>query len=575
MSSAQKRMIINTRERGVSGDINSLQDFIAAERNEILYAIASHSSGSYITQGASDDHPSGTPTGKPYADVFTGLEMIVDNPGSVLVTPGVIGQYLGDPASGDSGYLVAIDPGVQTTGVLTLAINSSAYPRCDVIEVQVIDVLQSSQSRDVFDETTGLFSPSILPKVRGADLTYRVRLGTPGSCPGFAAGWTPIGLAIVPNTGVLTAVDFYDVRPLVRERLHGYGASSQLGVHAPVQQQAKSIYCNKSAGFSGFGEVDYMGIRLGGAVNANTPLSADGAAVALGAGNYVNGVSFSPVSRDLLVLGVWMPLFGSTTPGFHRFCRYSQGTVNGRRRPTGSNGLFLIHAMSQYADVGSVFTPRTLNASGIGGVLGTAFGVPLALTTYSSSASAALTSYTKGNQTVFGGLVEFGYGVQQSQFNTPILAFTFTRNYFSITVDFASGSFGVSTGGYFPTMFRRARVAFQFLVTLGTVADGLYMVLLNFFTSEDADLTHQDPSTNAFGFGSSSFSLAVPVQINGGAHQGTVIGTVDVDLTAWNDSSEAGRAGTFLHIAAASLAGSVTVASDLTNAATVTAVELP
>ena len=226
-------------------------------------------------------------------------------------------------------------------------------------------------------------------------------------------------------------------------------------------------------------------------------------------------------------------------------------------------------------DVGSVFTPRTLNASGIGGVLGTAFGVPLALTTYSSSASAALTSYTKGNQTVFGGLVEFGYGVQQSQFNTPILAFTFTRNYFSITVDFASGSFGVSTGGYFPTMFRRARVAFQFLVTLGTVADGLYMVLLNFFTSEDADLTHQDPSTNAFGFGSSSFSLAVPVQINGGAHQGTVIGTVDVDLTAWNDSSEAGRAGTFLHIAAASLAGSVTVASDLTNAATVTAVELP
>jgi hypothetical protein len=110
---------------------------------------------------------------------------------------------------------------VQTAGALTLTPGSGGAIRIDVIECQRIEQVLEADNRDIFDPSTGLFSPALVNKVTAGRLAYRIRTGTPGlGFPGVEAGWLPLAVCSVP-AGATTwdTVTLWDVRPMAHERV--------------------------------------------------------------------------------------------------------------------------------------------------------------------------------------------------------------------------------------------------------------------------------------------------------------------------------------------------------------------
>jgi hypothetical protein len=125
------------------------------------------------------------------------------------------------PNADESRLAYVIDPGVQTGGVLTLTPGSGGSIRIDVVECQRVETIIETDSRDIFDPATGLFSPTLVNKVKTGRLVYRIRTGVAGlGFPGIAAGWLPLAVCSVP-AGATTwnDVTLWDVRPLYHERI--------------------------------------------------------------------------------------------------------------------------------------------------------------------------------------------------------------------------------------------------------------------------------------------------------------------------------------------------------------------
>ena len=216
-------MIINPRERAVSVDINRLQAFGAAGPVEQdRYLIDGQTSpfigsNGVILLGVGGETPlRGT--------VLGGLLFQVQN-GTIngLVTPGVL--LVASPDSpvnvDDSLYKRIVDAGIAApTPGFVLTPNASGLPRWDVVECAVTDSLLESDNRDIFDPSTGLFTPVTVDKVRESRLQYRIRIGVPGAgFPGVVSGWMPIATMLVPNgTTNFDTVFIWDVRPLAADR---------------------------------------------------------------------------------------------------------------------------------------------------------------------------------------------------------------------------------------------------------------------------------------------------------------------------------------------------------------------
>ena len=235
MSSGQKNMVINLNERPLSTDINRLQAFIAQERNDIIRALVQRTYSKFEQPGVSVVD-SGSGAAPLPATVIDGLDMVVDNPGSVLINPGVLVAWTGPPASADdSGFVVIDDAGIQSTGQLVIAANGGGQPRCDVIECGIQStILEGNVSRDIRNPSTGIFVPTNVTKVTKYTLLYRVWQGTPGTGPGYRAGWLPLGIAVVQPGATTAQVDFYDVRPLYREDGNSQSKLTTGGTH-PIQ----------------------------------------------------------------------------------------------------------------------------------------------------------------------------------------------------------------------------------------------------------------------------------------------------------------------------------------------------
>lgn len=247
MSGGNQNLVFNTRERLVSSDHNRTQAFAARERAEIwrmLQAVGRTTQlgteqvylevGGYINTIVGASPSVGTPI---IGDVFEGL-VVLPQPGSrnLLVTPGIVGLVDPDgqtgssdpstPSSDDSVYKLVNDPGVLIAGALTIAAGAGST-RIDLVECRRQTVVLETDSRDVFDPSTGVFAPVTVSKVKAGRLIYRVTQGTPGGgIPPFSQGWLPLCVASVPSSA--TTVDqmqFWDVRPLTRDRVspHGQG----------------------------------------------------------------------------------------------------------------------------------------------------------------------------------------------------------------------------------------------------------------------------------------------------------------------------------------------------------------
>jgi hypothetical protein len=222
MSSGNKELNISPLERAVSTDIMRGQSFSGAMLSEFLRAILNTGQGT-------DDLDAGglyVPNlvqGNPLSGEILGGLLFSPAVGSVAstVTPGAVLVFDPDaaPSTDDSQYKQILDPG---TSALTLTAGAGGT-RIDVIECARIqpDTVLETDSRDVFNTVTGLFTAATVNKVTQAQLQYRIRTGTPGGgFPGTAQGWLPLAVASVPITATTwDTVTVWDVRPLLSDRV--------------------------------------------------------------------------------------------------------------------------------------------------------------------------------------------------------------------------------------------------------------------------------------------------------------------------------------------------------------------
>lgn len=260
----------NTREKAVSNDYNRLQKFLSTQ--QALTAAArwlDKRPGTYDYPGLTV--PVST-TETPLAAVVLGGSLVrVDNATSLLVDPGCIVGYqtLASPDADDTAIFIANDPGVTALGTpnMTFTANAGGSPRLDVIECQPAVVVTENSSRDVFNTGINQYQPTPVDKVIEVRMTYRIRLGTPGSgFPGVAAGWLPLAVACVqPGAASFAAVDFWDVRPLVDDKDPLINQPNPATQFSPVRNCEFATGDDSGTRFiGGYIETSFGGYRAGG-----------------------------------------------------------------------------------------------------------------------------------------------------------------------------------------------------------------------------------------------------------------------------------------------------------------------
>lgn len=362
MTSAHKRDITNLRERAISTDRNRAQSFAAADRAEVLRYLFDlvHSSTAtrtfeYGGPLLAEDFPPDTDPGAidtPLrADVIDGLVVTpIVGTTSLHVSPGIVGLHDPDgqtgssqadpPNADDSSYKLVIDDGIDTNGVLTIASNPGPGARLDVIECRRSEVVIETAVRDVFDPSTGTASPQTVDKVGKGSLEFRVRQGTAGNgYPGNAQGWLPLAIAYVASgAGASTDdVDFWDVRPLVKDNISGM-ARRQYGYSPDHEMQ--QLYGDIVTG--GGGETRISGHFLGqvkgklagGVISRGSP-GADQTYIDAQDSEWQES-GFTVAASELVYFWLMFPY------DLPRWVRYNRTPSGGLRYPSGMRGIPLI-----------------------------------------------------------------------------------------------------------------------------------------------------------------------------------------------------------------------------------------
>ena len=339
MSSGQKTLVINPQERAVSSDINRAQAFRGRDQAEVLRYLLNVRAGKDDLDGAGIDVEYASTEAPLRAEILNGL-LVRPQIGSLAlrVDAGMLAAIDPDaaPSADDSAYKIIRDPGV--TSALTMTTGSGSA-RIDVIECARVAApgytVLETDNRDIFNSSTGLFTPVTVPKVVEGRLQYRVRAGTPGGgFPGTVTGWLPLAVALVPASAADTdAMTFWDVRPLVSDRAHGVmNITEDRPVH--VKSMANSTVLASSAGL-----VDAIlnGRKLGGMLRAGTPVAdADSINLSDIANNGDPGMAF--VANTL-----WY-LYLATPFGLPRWARYTTA-ASGSRLPRAPRGIPVITTM--------------------------------------------------------------------------------------------------------------------------------------------------------------------------------------------------------------------------------------
>ncbi len=342
MPSGMRNMVINTRERAVSTDINRLQAFLASEVGQIFYEMC----GKYAT---SDDRNPGTEaaptTGAtpPFNVVLNGLRFYPLN-GTLngLLTPGVL--LVDNTAAGtdDADFLYCNDPGVVAVGTLALTPAPGAT-RIDVIECQPVTTVVETDNRDIYNIATGLFAPAMVTKVSATRLTYRIRLGVAGGgYPGAAAGWIPLAVVRVPAAAASwDDCDIWDVRNLASEFWNAPYNSPVTDAEidevylSAVETAAPAPY---NVQLTGKVSGRFKHFRIGGSMLCNYPSAAAYVDISTGTTNWEAGLAIAASAVWYVYLA-----FPFGLPGWRK---YWSSAVS-PRVPTGLRGIPIINSFTK------------------------------------------------------------------------------------------------------------------------------------------------------------------------------------------------------------------------------------
>lgn len=343
MASGFKEVVFNTLEEVISPDLNRAQKFKGADVAEMMRYLINVS-------GGTDDLDSGG-IATEYASLESPLRAEIINGFQVHPTigdirfsidPGVLFALNPDGAPDDSNYKYVHDFGAPLSSALTIATNSSGSARVDIIGATVNFATPEVDSRNLFNPTTGLFTPSAISKAAAGALTYSVVQGTPGSgLPVVPAGFLPLCVAYVPNGSVNNdACSFYDVRPLVSDRAYGL---SNLGTF--TSRLLRSDYfidvisVPTHAWMSGLSEAVLNGRRVGGILQSGSPVATQTVPTALG---QTYGIDLSDAhNAELGYTGVTSGisfLYFVLPGGLPRWARYTPAS-SGVRKPAGPRGI--------------------------------------------------------------------------------------------------------------------------------------------------------------------------------------------------------------------------------------------
>lgn len=351
MSSGQRQEIFNPLERVVSSDMMRAQNFAQATLAEILRAL-------FDTNLGTDDTLAG---GAYLTNLVQASPVVGEIIGGLLFTPGVgtTGSIVGpgvvcvydpdtSPSTDDSQYKVIQDPGSSSLVNASLAFtsNTTGSIRIDVVECSRVqpDSVIESDSRDVFNTVTGLFTAATVNKVTAAQMQYRIRLGTPGSgFPGTAQGWLPLAVASVPpgattwsTPGAL--VTLWDVRPLIEDRIFGISNVSQ-----DLPRRTKLLYSASSGTGSQYlvnGIIEatsgVQGRRVGGRMQRGSPgVDALGTVDFSDPANQEAGLSLAGANPALIYHYLCTPF------GLPRWARYTDAS-SGALFPRSPRGIPLV-----------------------------------------------------------------------------------------------------------------------------------------------------------------------------------------------------------------------------------------
>lgn len=366
MSTGQTQLIFNSRERALSVDVNRLQSFLAESAMLIRESIdESVVYPDFIGQGVGSN-PGSLPVSVPKSTVYRGL-LPVPQAGTFdfLVSDGVVGMYLPDavPNPDDSPYKYVADPGITAAGILTVAANPGPSTRIDILECQPVETTIETDNRDIFDPSTGLFSPITVDKVREKRLAYRIRQGVSGNgFPGVVADWLPLCVISIPAAAPsLNTCTIWDVRPIVSGREDGVGKTfrlanafdrSVLGIDTITAAPARILrgYSEVSNGspWKSGGHLRYGTYTASSSYSSSFDVT--------DAANYEPG--FAPVNKTLWYLYVCSQAFG-----LPRWAKYTTGAGG---LPGNPEGIFIISNKSPDAFSGGVSNLQLPTQYGLG-----------------------------------------------------------------------------------------------------------------------------------------------------------------------------------------------------------------
>lgn len=464
MSSGRRRLIYNFRERVISNDFNRQQAFKDAAAQQLIRFLYDDTYENWLTKPGQNTQHSvvGAPlrsvvAGGLIPEPVAGTQINVSAGCMLAIFPAVAGS------TDDSPYVFVDDEGSNGDPAMVFTANAGPGIRIDVIECQPVDTVTATDNRDVFDPTTGLFSPVTVNKVAKATLQYRIRLGVQGAgYPGHASGWLPLAIASVPSGSVdWSTCTFWDVRPLISDRasfaaadqfreewtaLKGYailsmttdgrltGAITTIG--NPIIEHALGAGADGGGyvcggklypGVPGIGDIQFFDMNV--------------------AGNLVAG--FAPVNGEFYAVSAFFP------HELPRWVRYNSdpATFGGRRLPWGTRGILQVHRNAGGATVavlesGFTGTNVTLNAST--GILGPQRGICLFTAVYQAGFGMGTFrdgEITLGNEFTLpvGAFVDNGLGGGITTMNFSIGG-TMPYNVFDALITFRQATNGFSGG---------------------------------------------------------------------------------------------------------------------------------
>ncbi len=358
MASGMRTMVENTQERAVSTDINRLQAFKAQDVGELFFQMFDPYGSDDFDAAAVLTTPS-TLEAPLRAEVFNGLLVKPSAASlSLLVDAGVLYAVAPDSDPDASVYKYVRDAGVSVLGTLVMTTNPAGSARIDVVECRINPTPSTvSDSRDIFNATTGAFVPTSVTKETKYVLEYRVRAGTAGAgYPAAQSGWLPLAVALVPaGATTVDTMTFWDVRPLLNDREYQPSA-----LYRSVPKTLRSMcWWNPMSGNSvatnlklrGIHEIGFKGRRYGGKLRRGSPGTDDDTVDLLLAAN--QEAAYTAVG------GTNSNIYLCAPYGLPRWARYTDGPTN--RVPRSPRGILLLSTVqpSESGVAGGAITPPT------------------------------------------------------------------------------------------------------------------------------------------------------------------------------------------------------------------------